>query len=35
MDRFMRVTQVDESLQIDLAASCLTGPAYKASIEKY
>ena len=30
MDRFMRVIQVDESLQLDLAASCLTGPAYKA-----
>lgn len=25
MDRFMRVAHVDESLQVDLAASCLTG----------
>lgn len=30
MDRFMRVAQLDESLQVGLAASSLTGPAYKA-----
>ena len=36
MERFLRISQIPEHLQVDVAAACLTGPASRAwsSIEK-